>query len=82
MFEDAIQVYIEQGIVTRKEILIMDSRSQATEIFNTINKYGYGNPIRTEINRDNYHDYSSAIYDSDRYSHQEVEKYMLKYVLV
>lgn len=59
----------------------LNSRPYADEVFEEMQKRGYGEALMSEPHLDNYEDYSRVIYNPDVYSHKEAEKYMIKNVL-
>ena len=80
LLEEAIKVYLEQGIVTRKDISSMNIRSTARLIFDhLVEQFSEANSAEFQVG--NYFDYSTVIYDTDRFTYEEAEKYTLKYIL-
>lgn len=78
---ELISIYEEKGIVTRSELPTIDSRSGSRELYKLLKDRGYEEAIIKEIALDDYYDYSSVIYNSDRFTDEEVKEYMLQNVL-
>lgn len=79
--EKMIQVYEDSGIVTRKDVISLDSRSCARRLFDMLEERGYKSAIILEIALKDYRDYSSVIFNTDFFSAKQAEKYMYEHVL-
>lgn len=80
-FATLMRVYDETGIVTRLDIISMDSRSWARKAFSMLSAQREGAQI-SEARTEGYGDYSDVIYNSDIYTNDEVKAYMEQYVLL
>ena len=76
-----INVYENKGIVTRDDLLSLDSRPYANEMCKELKKNGYEEASIMESHLPGYSDYSSVIFNTDDFNYDEVDKYMINYVL-
>lgn len=81
LIDEVIRVYVEQGIVTRNEVYSLDSRLIGRGLQEELEKRGYPEATYTEIPLPNYFDYSGVIFNSQKYTDEEVTRYMVKSVL-
>lgn len=76
-----IEIYDEKGIVTRNECLSIDSRTFGRHLQCRFEDLGYETALYTEIHTVNWRDYSGVLFDTNRITLKEVEKYMFEKVL-
>lgn len=76
-----IKVYERKSIVTREDWLSLDSRPYAKEMCKELNRRGYEEASIIESHLSGYLDYSSAIFNSSKFTYNEVDEYMLENVL-
>ncbi len=81
LLNQVVQVFMLNGVVTRNDIDSMDSRSVSRKLFDGLLELGYENAQAMEVQKNNYHDYSTVIYNTSEYSSEDARKYMLKNVL-
>lgn len=84
--EKTIKVYEENGIVTRNDVASMDMNSGSKVLFKALRddlkrRNRSDKIVLKELGLHGYFDYSSVIFNEEKYSHKEIEKYMIKYVL-
>ena len=80
--DQVVEVYIDKGIVTRKDLECMDIRPTAGKLFSALRNKGYVDANIAEIGTQNYYDYSYVIFNMDMFTHEEAKEYMIKYVLI
>ena len=76
-----IEAYEKRGIVTREDFINLDSRPLSEEVLDELYKMGYNEAMITEAHLEYFKDYSSAIFDSNRYKPDEADKYLIHNVL-
>lgn len=76
-----IKAYEQKNIVTREDLLSLDSRPYAKEMCNELNKRGYEEASMIESHLSGNFDYSSAIFNSSKFTYKEVDEYMLENIL-
>jgi hypothetical protein len=79
--KNVIAAYEDNGIVTRAECSNLDARPFANELFYELRSRGHEEAEITEAHLENYLDYSSAIFNPQRFTPTEADNYMIKYVL-
>ena len=75
-----VSVYEQKGIVTRDDCPGLDSRPYAIEMYEELNRR-YESVSIIESHLPGYIDYSSAIFNPQRFTPTEADNYMIKYVL-
>jgi len=79
--EEIITVYLKEGLVTRKDVQSLDSRPFARTLEEEFKKLGYIEARYIEIALSDFHDFSGALYNSSKYTYEQVKSYMYKNVL-
>ncbi|NFB57999.1 hypothetical protein EXM89_17680 [Clostridium botulinum] len=84
--EKTIEAYLENGIVTKKDVDSMCGYSSSKKLHEELEDYLKKNDLADESNltqiwAQNRDDYQDVIYDANIYSYSEVKEYMNKYVL-
>ncbi len=79
--KNAIVAYEDRGIVTRDECKNLDVRPFDKEIFYELRSRGYQEALMTEAHLTGFRDYSSAIFNPQRFTPKEADNYLIKYVL-
>ncbi|KEI81163.1 hypothetical protein [Clostridium botulinum] len=84
--EKTIKAYLENGIVTQKDVDSMGDYSSSKKLHEALEDYLEENCLEdkstaTQIWAQNRDDYQDVIYDTNIYSYSEVKEYMNKYVL-
>ncbi|MBM7869317.1 hypothetical protein JOC70_000786 [Clostridium pascui] len=84
--EKTIKAYLENGIVTKKDVDSMGGYSLAKKLHEELDDYLKKNGLADESNltqiwAQDKSDYQDVIYDTNIYSYSEVKEYMNKYVL-
>ena len=70
-----------QYVVEKYECSNLDARPFANELFYELRSRGHEEAEITEAHLENFLDYSSAIFNPQRFTPTEVDNYMIKYVL-
>lgn len=73
-----IEAYEKRGIVTREDFINLDSRPLSEEVLDELYKRGYNEAMITEAHLEYFKDYSSAIFDPNRYKPDEADKYLIQ----
>lgn len=76
-----IKAYEQNGIVTKKDYIGMNTRPRAKEVYDELEKRGYLEALLIEPHLENYLDYSGVVFNSDLYDIKEVEKYTIENIL-
>lgn len=84
--EKAIRVYLENSIITRKELFAIDSFPRAKELAKALDSFLEEKEIENnsycmQVWNDKKTDYSNVIFNLKEYSIKEAKKYMINYVL-
>ncbi|MGU8470241.1 hypothetical protein ACV3P7_03175 [Clostridium perfringens] len=84
--EKTIKVYEKIGIVTRNDVASMDMYSGSKLLFEALRddlkrRNRSDKIVLKEVGLHGHFDYSSVIFNVEKYSHKEIEEYMIKYVL-
>lgn len=82
--EETIRVLLprleSKGIVTAEDSIYLDIRHHSREISQNLKERGYTQYEYIEVNTDNYRVYTSAIYNSKKFSYEEADAYMRDYM--
>lgn len=80
--QKVIQVYNENGIVTRKDVNLIDSRVYGRKLIEEIKNMGYEEACYSEVHSEGYLDYTGVLFNSEVYSYEEAKNYVFKNVFV
>ena len=84
--EKTIKAYEENGIVTREDVRSMDSYACSKvlleELQENLKKHSCSDRAELrQIGLPGYFDYSNVIYNKEKYSYEEIKRYMFENVL-
>lgn len=81
VFDDAERIYLEKGIVTRNDLSSLDMRSFGRLLKGEMEKRGYHEAMYLKFALEEHINYSGILFNSEEYSADEAERYMMNFVL-